>query len=47
MNKIVKKIMPKSAIGRLYVGTFAVLTAVSLTIGVTTTVVGAAINSRA
>lgn len=42
-----KKIMPKSATGQLYVGVFAVATAIGLTIGVTTTIVGGIIGSKA
>jgi len=42
-----KKILPKSALGRLYVGVFAVTTAIGLSIACTQIVVGAVINSKA
>jgi hypothetical protein len=41
-----KKILPKSAIGQLYIGAFAIGTALCLTVGVTTTVLGAVLHSR-
>lgn len=43
---MLKKLQPKSALGRLYVGVFAVVTAIGLTTTATTILVGAVIDRR-